>query len=129
MIPELKGLSYKERLQSLRLETLQFRRKRADLLEAYRILTNIHDIDINCDCSLCPGKKMFEFVPSGTSTRGHSRKLYIQQATGKRQNFFSTRVAPLWNSLSEETVTARTIEIFKRSLQKDIGHTAYDYDW
>ena len=129
MIPELKGLSYKERLQSLRLETLQYRRKRADLLEAYRIMNNIHDIDTNCDCSICPGKKMFEYAPSDTATRGHSRKLYIQQATGKRQNFFSTRVAPLWNSLSEETVTARTIEIFKRSLQKDIGHTAYDYNW
>ena len=126
MIPELKGLSNKERLQSLRLETLQYRRKREDLHEAYRILNNIHNIDTKSDCSLCPRKSMFEFAASGTKT---ARKLYIQQATGKRQNFFSTRVAPLWNSLSEETLTVRTVEIFKRSLQKDIGHTAYDYDW
>ena len=52
MIPELKGLSYKENLQSLRLETLQYRGKWADLLEVYRILNNIRDIDTNCDYSM-----------------------------------------------------------------------------
>ena len=130
MVPELKGLRYKERLQELGLETLAYRRKRADLLEAFRIINRDHSIDINCSCTLCPDKAMFNPAPSASSTtRGNSKKMYVHAATGKRKNFFATRVTPAWNSLSDATVNSRTIDEFKRNLKSDIGHTAFDYEW
>ena len=73
---------------------------------------------------------MFNPAPDTShTTRGNSKKMYVHCATGKRKNFFATRVTPAWNSLSEATVTSRTIEQFKRNLKADIGHTAYDYEW
>ena len=59
IIPSLRHLSYTDRLKKLNLETLEYRRKRADLLETYRILNGIHTLDLDCHCSLCPEKKMF----------------------------------------------------------------------
>jgi len=38
MIPGMKSLSYEERLRTLALYSLEFRRMRADLIETYRIL-------------------------------------------------------------------------------------------
>ena len=128
MVPELKHMRYKQRLQELGLETLAYRRKRADLLEAFRILNNQHEVDQSCNCTICPGKSMFE-PATITSTRGNSKKMYVHPATGPRQNYFATRVIPMWNSLSERTVNSATIEEFKRNLRTDIGHSAYDYDW
>jgi hypothetical protein len=119
MIPSLRNLSYTERLEKLNLETLQYRRTRADLLETFRILNNIHTLDQSCHCSQCPGKMMFS--PSlNSSTRGHSKKLQIQEATGIRKHFLSTRVAGRWNRLSEETVAAPNINIFKSRLAKEL---------
>ena len=121
MIPALKDLSYTERLKSLNLETLEYRRKRADLLETYRIMNNIHDLDNSCHCSNCPEKVMFQKTLSST-TRGHSMKLQIQEATGIRKSFFSTRVTPLWNKLSEKTISSKTINTFKTNLSKELSN-------
>ena len=121
IIPALKDLSYTDRLKSLNLETLEYRRKRADLLETYRIMNSIHDLDNSCHCSRCPDKVMLQQTLN-RSTRGHSMKLQIQEATGCRKNFFSTRVAPLWNKLSEKNVSSPTINSFKHNLSKDLSN-------
>ena len=126
LIPQLKELSYSDRLRELNLETLSYRRTRADLLETYRILTSQHQVNRDTYCSLCPGKSML--TPSlNTATRGHSMKLQIQPSTGARQNFFETRVSKIWNSLSEKTVSSKNVDIFKNNLLKDIGETRFDY--
>ena len=54
-----------------------------------------------------------------THTRGHSKKLLVQESTGRRSNFFSSRVITDWNNLEETTVSATTVEQFKRLLQED----------
>ncbi|XP_076030414.1 uncharacterized protein LOC143018713 [Oratosquilla oratoria] len=51
MVPELKGLSYEERLRRLNLPTLAYRRARGDMIETYKILTGKYD----GDCT--PGKR------------------------------------------------------------------------
>ena len=119
MIPSLQELSYTQRLEKLNLETLEYRRRRADLLETYRIMNNIHDIDQSCHCTQCPDKQMF--TPSlATTTRGHSQKLQIQEATGIRKHFFSSRVAATWNSLPEKTINSPTINSFKNNLKSNL---------
>lgn len=112
----------------MNLETLSYRRTRADLLEAYRIISDQHQVDTSCHCTKCPQKSMLAPTLS-TITRGHSRKLQIQAATGARQNFFENRVDQLWNQLSEQTVLSQNVNLFKNNLFKDIGHTRFDFNF
>ena len=121
MVPTLKELTYGDRLKKLNLETLAYRRNRADLLETYRILNGIHTIDQHCYCSKCPNKQMFSPALS-RSTRGHDQKLQIQEATGIRKHFFSSRVAQHWNNLSQEAVSSPTINSFKSHLSKELAN-------
>ena len=67
---------------------------------------------------------------SGT-TRGHRKKLQTQRATGYRHHFFSTRMVKMWNSLSEDTVQARTVNELKSRLRRDWrGHPdLYNYNF
>ena len=45
ILPELKGLSYGERLKSLKLPTMHHRRKRYDLIQLFKIVHGYEDIE------------------------------------------------------------------------------------
>ena len=45
MIPELRGLAYEERRSRLGLYSLEFRRMRGDLIETYKIMKGIDNIE------------------------------------------------------------------------------------
>lgn len=109
MVPAIKDRTYEDRLQILELPTLVYRRKRGDMIQVYKILHNLEDIE--------PSSLLQQ---SGkTSTRGHSMKLLKQHCRTKtRQNFFSQRVVNDWNSLTEEVVQAPSINAFKNRLDK-----------
>ena len=128
MVPDIKELSYTERLMKLNLETLEYRRRRADLLEIFRLQNNIHVLNQYCHCTLCPDKIMFTSSIS-TKTRGHSKKFQVLTASGPRKNFFSTRTIKLWNALSEQTVSSTSVNAFKHNLSNDIGHSKFIYTY
>eukprot|EP00061_Rhincodon_typus_P003180 g19462.t1 len=46
MIPGMKSVTYEERLRTLGLYLMEFRRMRGDLIEAYRILNCLDRVDI-----------------------------------------------------------------------------------
>ena len=46
-VSNLKGKNYEDRLRELNLETLEERRKRGDLIKAYRVLSGKADVDPN----------------------------------------------------------------------------------
>ena len=81
------------------------------------IIKRIDSVNQDCRCPQCPSKLMFKKA-SGT-TRGHSEKLQTQSAADYRHHFFSTRVIKMWNSLSEDTVQARTVNELKSRLRRD----------
>ena len=58
-IPELKDLSYPERLKQLDMPTLAYRRLRGSMIEVYKLI-NIYDKDVTA-----------QFHTRETSTRGH----------------------------------------------------------
>ena len=62
LLPELKHLSYEERLEELNLPTLLYRRKRGDLIQVFKVLNGVDDISPD---------KFFKF--SETTKRGHSK--------------------------------------------------------
>ncbi|MEW8548554.1 MAG: reverse transcriptase family protein [Candidatus Thiodiazotropha sp.] len=113
MVPELKNLSYSERLKHLGLTSLEDRRKRGDLIEAYKIITGKEKVQCN---------KFFKLVDSDNNrTRGNSMKIYkprLNKCILQRTNFFSVRVVNAWNSLPEDVISAKTVNTFKNRLDK-----------
>ena len=47
MVFEIRSLSYEERLNALGLTTLELRRKRTDLIQIYKIINGIDEVDID----------------------------------------------------------------------------------
>ena len=108
-VPELKGLTYGERLVELSLSSLNYRQKRYDIIQVYRIVHNIDNIDVN---------KFFLFAEN-VGTRGHILKLHQKQAKkGRRRNAFGIRAISTWNNLPEELVNSTKLLTFKTNLDK-----------
>ena len=101
MVPELRNLSYSDRLKRLGLTILEDRRMRGDLIEAYKIITG--NKDIQCG-------KFFKTVDSDNNrTRSNSMKIYkprMNKCILQKANFFSVRVVNSWNSLPEDVISA-----------------------
>src|SRR5664279_2041176 len=106
----LSGCTYHQRLTILKLESLEIRRLRADLLLAYKILFGL--ITVNC-------KDPFSLNNSRNSLnlRSHRFQLSNQKARSNiRLNFFCNRIILLWNSLPPKTTMFNNVAAFKRSI-------------
>ena len=110
MVPTLKGLTYPQRLQKLKIPTLVFRRMRGDMIETFKILTDIYDK---------AASPILEFVSQDIPTRGHKYKLRKKHHNTRiHQHFFSSRIIDAWNSLPNDVVEAPTLNSFKNKLDK-----------
>ena len=119
-IKGFKDMEYEERLKSLHLPSLEYRRFRGDMIETFKILKGFYDpITI---------KDLFTLVEDNT-TRGHSLKLKVKQSnTNLSLNFFTNRIVKPWNGLLPETVTAETLNAFKNLLDKEFEENIYKCD-
>ena len=119
MVPGMKDLEYCDRLEKMKLPSLRFRRLRGDMITVYRILHEDFDVD------------MTELLPRdmGVRTRGHSLKLLKQRCmTDLRKHCFPCRVVDEWNSLPEDVVVARNVNIFKGMLDRHWSSRWYEVD-
>ena len=112
MVPEIKNLSYPERLKHLKLPTMAYRRARGDMIEVYKIIHEIYD-------SKTTGNILKLRDKIQLSLRGHNyilehKRLYNPM----RVNYFANRVVNNWNSLPECIVEAGSLNIFKNSLDR-----------
>ena len=83
-------VTYSDRIKFLKLDSLEERRLRFDLMFTYKILLGLVNVNWN---------NMFAFNVL-TSTRGHSYKLYAKTShVNVRHNFFCNRVVNVWNRL------------------------------
>ena len=109
MIPELRQQPYQVRLRKLSLTTLETRRRRADLIEVYRMFNGLDDIE----------SKLFFVSQEGCSTRGHRLKIFKQRARlDVRKYCFSHRVVNDWNNLPARAIESNTLKEFKGYVNK-----------
>ena len=109
IVPELAHLSYEDRLKELKLTTLEDRRIRGDLIEVYKIVNKVD----NVDCS-----QFFEFRDYA-GLRGHCQTLQVRRCRyNVRKYYFSNRVVCLWNSLPESVVISTSVNEFKNNYDR-----------
>lgn len=120
-VPDLKNMSYKERLQALDLPTLAYRRMRGDLIETYKIVNGKYDPIVT---ELLPRHKA-----QGTVTRGHQLKLQKPSYTKDLGKFFFTRrVVDTWNNLPASIVEAPSVNSFKNRIDTHWKSLDIKYD-
>src|SRR6218665_3691310 len=93
-----KDLSYEERLKGCGLTTLDKRRSRRDLIEAYKIVTGKEAMW---------WERSFELAPIKI-TRGGTGTNYLRKGI-LGQKLFSARVVDLWNELGDGNVHRRRL--------------------
>jgi hypothetical protein len=108
LLPSTKNLTYSERLKVLRLPSLEYRRRRGDMIETWKILHGKYD-----------GLFPWFILDKDSIVRGHSLKLKkIGKNTPQKRKVFSFRIINDWNSLPDSVVTAVNINTFKSNLDK-----------
>ena len=119
-ILEVKKLPYEKRLERLNLPSLEFRRFRGDLIQVYKIVHKHYDRrSVN---------NLFTFSQD-TRLRGHSYKI-TKFITKKRQyqHFFTNRIVNKWNGLSQDTVSSKSINIFKNNIDREFKDLMFKTD-
>ena len=109
----LKGVSYEDRLTELGMESLEKRRQGQDLMQAFKILKEVDNVDKTT--------WFHQALPRSHQTRATEGGHHIVLENARlelRRNFFSQRVAEKWNSLPGETKEARTVKEFKNCLMR-----------
>ena len=118
MIPELRDLSYEERLKECGLPTLETRRLRGDQIEDFKIINGYENIDNDRD--------VFFSLKKDSRTRGHEVKLVKDQCRlDIRKHSFSQRTINEMNKLSTDCVTASSVNMFKNKVDTYLSRAGY----
>jgi hypothetical protein len=102
MISGLKSANYEAKLAEIGLESLDTRRRHADIYTMHKIMHGVGDIDSN---------EWFAKITGSAVTRARADPLNIKCSNGNfelRGNFFSNRVIKDWNAVPtniKETVS------------------------
>ena len=114
LIPGMFDLKYRERLESMKLPTLQYRRYRGDMIEVYKLSHNFYDENSS--------KNLLNFQAMNKNRyniRGHPFKINkLKFKTDIRKNYFKCRVAEQWNNLPNYIATAPSRNSFKNQLDR-----------
>jgi len=103
LVTSLNKVSYSERLKSLKLRTLTYRRHRGDMIEVYKIVSGKYDNNIAIHLD----------VNKDSRTRGNVFKLKNNRFHFDiRKYSFSVRIVNVWNSLPNKVVEADTVDTF-----------------
>ncbi len=111
MVPELKYLSYKDRLKEMQLTTLQERRERGDLITVYKLINELEKVD---------REGLLLITESETRhLRGHSKKLRKGSCLHNTKKYsFCHRSEDVWNKLKKEVIEPKNIRQLKEKLDK-----------
>ena len=108
-IQGMKDIPYERRLRMLNLHSLERRRLRGDLIEVFKWYRGYNKGDVS------------KILRISNQDRTRNNGFKIEKSRYKKElgkNWFSNRVVDEWNRLSSQVVGAKTIESFKRRLDK-----------
>ena len=112
LVPEYRDLPYEVRLEKLKLFPLTKRRLRGDMITTYKIINGLLDVD-----------KVVRVSPNISSkieTRSHNQQLLSNvPRTNMRKHFYTNRIILPWNTLSRETISSESVNIFKARYDKE----------
>ena len=109
--------NYEERLRSLKLPSLEYRRARGDMIETFKIIKQYYDHH---------STKGFFKLQDKSITRGHPFKIAKQTCKSSAYaHFFTNRIVNQWNSLPNTVVEAESINSFKNRLDKHWARYQY----
>ena len=112
LVKTIKDKSYSNRLQALDLPSLDYRRKRGDMILTFKLLNGFMDTDPSL---------LFEI--KWNNTRGHKLKLFKKRCNLRiRKAFFTQRIVNDWNNLTNEVVNCSTVQQLERAYGK-LKHT------
>ena len=108
-------MSYEDRLIQFKLQSLEKRRQRADIIELYRIINGIDRLD-------CADHILF----ADGYTRGHEFKIKKRKNKSDigKYSYFS-RIVGAWNSLPEELIKANSLGKFKQKHKEAVEVTIF----
>jgi hypothetical protein len=112
MVSGLSAKDYEGKLAELGLESLQARRRNADIYTVHKIVHEVGDLDSSV---------WFEKLAGNTVTRARADPLNIKCNTGRlelRKNFFSNRVVNDWNAIPADVKQILIPGKFKLALRK-----------
>ena len=121
LVPQISTLSYPERLQYLKLPTLQYRRLRQDLIFIFKHSKQLISLDTKTHCKVCLHNPDMLSPSLSLTTRGHLHKFQIHHHQGIRNRFLTSRALTTWNNLNIATVKAKTVNCFKNMLGTDLS--------
>ena len=115
----MKDCSYDERMKILKIPSLKYRRFRGDMIQTFKILNDLDDLDTNDFYDL-----------STNNTRNNDIKLTIKFChTNTKKLSFSQRTAKYWNSLTPQTRRAKDLNHFKILLDEEKNKLVNNYDF
>ena len=118
LVPNIQRYSYEERLKILDLYSLERRRERGDLIETFKILKGLENVD---------REKWFN-LSGNVNLRGHRLKIEKPRARlNIRKFFFSHRIVNAWNRLPNYIIEKETVQSFKTELDKYWCINGYGY--
>ena len=111
MVSGLEGKTYEERLSECGLTTLEDRRMRGDMIEVFKILHGLEDVEKST---------WFKMAMEGASytTRNTGHPLNITKPRCNldlRKQFFSVRCCDPWNKLPNYVRESTTLNTFKNN--------------
>ena len=110
LIPSIRHISYERRLTRLNLYSLEKRRLRGQLIETFKILKGIDNVDY---------QKLFTL--SSNQTRSNGWKLDLKRFnTTQCGEFFTYKIASYWNRLPADVVDSANVNQLKNKLDKVI---------
>ena len=105
LIPRLRNKPYEERLSELNLFSLTKRRLRGDLIEVFKIIKGIENMD----------KEKYFTIDTSNITRNNGYKIVGKRfQTNEAKHFFFNRVVNVWNGLPSNVIDCSTTDIFKK---------------
>ena len=107
----MEDLSYKDRLKSLKLPTLQYRRYRGDMIEMFKLTHDHYDKDARGFVEIRSGEAYYIRKHAFTVTNGKWK-------SNLKRFAFKCRVSGQWNHLPTHVVNAESLNTFKNRLDK-----------